>query len=575
MTAIGRFFQRKAVEKRGRQKVQKANSSMKPKRRVNAAQQLSSDMHSDQIQIRIKNKGSLSDLIEVDNRTMKVMKMEVEDLLELSTKTGNTVPVYKVARALLASNRVRDEFTDQPQRYRFRRLMELMNQKASRGKRGRLQEDTGLTRHYAVVNALNRLERSPNSIRQTVSSWGEAKPFLETIFGFSEREDGGEEEKGSEKLIKADKNGASLRTYKAQLELGLAEKMASLEMIPRHEKWKQVAAVTPPWKFSFENEARIQAAEADKESRKSQAQKDIEEAVLAQEKEEEARKRASSLMRPLTDEERAIVEESMYGIGSVDQVIARSGTDSVQRGSMQTLQPGQWVGDEVISYFLLMLSNRDQELCQKDPQRKRCHFFKSFFMTKLLNEGHANPAIEGTYEYRNVKRWSKKVPGKDIFKLDKIVFPINVQQMHWICAVAFMTEKRIQIYDSMGSGGQHYLDSLFQYLQDEHMDKKKSPLPDVEDWILVGTTPDTPRQRNGKPLLSIFHLLVCREANTYVVSFLYSIFCLPPSGFDCGVFTCMAADFLSKGDPLVYSQDHITQCRERIALSIMKGSAIM
>ena len=94
-----------------------------------------------------------------------------------------------------------------------------------------------------------------------------------------------------------------------------------------------------------------------------------------------------------------------------------------------------------------MLAQRDAALCAAEPQRRRCHFFKSFFVTKLLNQGHHT--LAGVYEYRNVKRWSKKVPGKDIFALDKIVFPINVNQSHWVCAVAFMQEKRIQFYDSM------------------------------------------------------------------------------------------------------------------------------
>jgi sentrin-specific protease 1 len=136
-------------------------------------------------------------------------------------------------------------------------------------------------------------------------------------------------------------------------------------------------------------------------------------------------------------------------------------------------------------------------MSEQDPSRKRSHFFKSFFLTKLLNEGHSDPAMEGKYEYRNVRRWSKKVPGKDIFKLDKIFFPINQGQMHWLCGVVFIQKKKIKIYDSMGSGGRHYLESVFQYLQDEHMDKNKCPLPDIDEWELVGTTRDTPQQRNG------------------------------------------------------------------------------
>jgi len=132
--------------------------------------------------------------------------------------------------------------------------------------------------------------------------------------------------------------------------------------------------------------------------------------------------------------------------------------------------------------------------------------------------------------------------GKDIFALDKIFFPINQGNQHWVCAVIFMQAKRIQFYDSMGGRGESYLQDLFRYLQDEHLDKKKCPLPDLDEWKLVTCTPDTPRQKN------------C---------------------FDCGVFTCMFCDFLSKDCDLVFGQEHVTQCRQRIALAILNGRAIL
>ena len=118
---------------------------------------------------------------------------------------------------------------------------------------------------------------------------------------------------------------------------------------------------------------------------------------------------------------------------------------------------------------------------------------------------------------------------------------VNVSGMHWTVAVVHMSEKRIQFYDSMSGSGDRYLEGLMQYLKDEHMAKKGCPLPDADEWELVESTPDTPQQRNG---------------------------------YDCGVFTCMFCDFLSTDCPLTFSQEHITQCRERIALSIMKGVAI-
>lgn len=300
-----------------------------------------------------------------------------------------------------------------------------------------------------------------------------------------------------------------------------------------------------------------------------EAAREAEDRVLAQEREEEANRIASSLLRPLTDEEQDTVEEAIYGIGPPAQIVAQVDTDVVVRESMHRLQPGQWLNDEVIHYFLIMLSKRDEELNMQDPSRGRSHFFKSFFITKLLNEGHANPDIDGTYDFKNVKRWSKKVPGKDIFKLNKIIFPINQGTAHWICVVAFMREKRIQVFDSLGGKGHMYLEAIFRYLQDEHMDKKKSPLPDADDWELIPTRPETPRQLNG-------------ELSGYVSAILnfalasHTVSCsILPAGFDCGVFTCMFADFLSNDCPLVFSQKHITQCRERIALSIMNGSALM
>eukprot|EP00536_Pseudo-nitzschia_multiseries_P008221 jgi/Psemu1/257011/estExt_Genewise1Plus.C_2060009 len=245
-------------------------------------------------------------------------------------------------------------------------------------------------------------------------------------------------------------------------------------------------------------------------------------------------------MRTLNDDEREIVQNAVHGRGNGGEIIAQVGADSVQRASMRTLQPGMWLNDEIVHYFYLMLAKRDEELCINDTSRKRSHFFKSFFITKLLNEG--NSSCDGKYEYRNVKRWSKKVPGKDIFQLDKILFPINMDNMHWICAAIFMEGKKIEVFDSMGSSGNRYLHALFRYVQDEHLDKKKSPLPDADEWELIPTQGSTPRQTNA---------------------------------YDCGVFTCMFADFLSKDTALVFSQQHINQCRERIALSIMKGKAIM
>lgn len=224
------------------------------------------------------------------------------------------------------------------------------------------------------------------------------------------------------------------------------------------------------------------------------------------------------------------MQNLLYGKGLQHEIIAEIDSDTVTRQSVQRLRPGVWLNDEIIHFYFAALSRRDSEY---NPT-KRCHFFKSFFLTKLLEE-------QNGYNYSNVKRWSKKVSGKDVFALDKMFFPVNIGNAHWATSVIFMQEKCIRFYDSMGGNGTRYLEGLFRYLKDEWRDKKKTDRGDWDEWQLIGYTEDIPQQHNG---------------------------------FDCGVFTCMFADALSRGMPLCFTQQHITPFREHITLSILNGKAL-
>eukprot|EP00934_Nitzschia_sp_Nitz4_P005502 Nitzschia sp. Nitz4//scaffold3_size479765//115325//117029//NITZ4_000049-RA/size479765-augustus-gene-0.28-mRNA-1//-1//CDS//3329550605//5492//frame0 len=487
--------------------------------------------------------------IAVSNETVDLIHVEVEDL-GLSTKS---VSVAALASALAGSRRVLDEHGNGGKKRstwailtnKIRSIHTLPRFKA---------EENNISRRYALLNAFNWLEKSPGSSIKRISTWEDAKDALSGIITFPE-ETNETEDPVTTSVDETDIN----QTFLAKLDQCFRQEHEQ-NLVPMTKKWKTVASFFIPSALGGSDSTvddekpkssveladhmfslRLNSATQDLASaRISQEAEELEERRIAAGQEAEAKKRAQSLMRPLSEEEQERVRQAMYGGGPGDAVLAQSGSDFVQRSSIQTLRPGCWLNDEVIHYFLLMLTNRDEALCQKDPSRKRCHFYKSFFITKLLNDGHATK--HGEYEYRNVKRWSKKAPGGDLFNLDKVFFPINAGQAHWLCACAFMTEKRIEVFDSMGGSLEVYLDAIFQYLQDDHLDKKKTPLPDIDQWTIVPCQESTPRQRNG---------------------------------FDCGVFTCMFIDFLSKDCPLVFSQEHITQCRERIALSILNGEAIM
>ncbi len=231
------------------------------------------------------------------------------------------------------------------------------------------------------------------------------------------------------------------------------------------------------------------------------SRKRADEIIAAKEREDrerEAMEMATRLMRPLTSDERAVVIGATRGIGPPGEILASHEADSVQRGSMQTLRPGQWLNDEVINYFLKnCLARRDEALCSRETGRRRSHFFNSFFVQTMFDEKNNDPRLRGRYNYKNVKRWSKKVPGKDIFQLKYVLCPINLDNTHWTSAVIFMEEKRIQYYDSMGGTDRAKLEGLLEYVKDEYRAKNGKDM-DASDWKLVSCTKDTPRQRNGE-----------------------------------------------------------------------------
>ena len=249
----------------------------------------------------------------------------------------------------------------------------------------------------------------------------------------------------------------------------------------------------------------------------------------------EAKKQPKFHLPQMSPQEQQLVQSAFEG--SSNEVLAtcpKGGGDQVTRHSIQTLRPRQWLNDEVIHYFCQLLSYRDEALCVLNQQSKRSHFFKSFFMTKLLDQ-------DGGYQYNNVKRWSKRVPGKDIFALNKIFFPVNIGRTHWTLAVIHMADQKITFYDSMsGAYGKAICEALFRYLQDEWKNKKAPEIfPAKDEWILEPQPPNIPKQQNGH---------------------------------DCGVFICMYADLISRNIPLLFTQEQITECRQHIALSILQGN---
>jgi sentrin-specific protease 1 len=191
------------------------------------------------------------------------------------------------------------------------------------------------------------------------------------------------------------------------------------------------------------------------------------------------------------------------------------------------LKPNTWLNDEIVNFYMCLLQERDDQLsAASNGARKRSHYFNSFFITKLLENG--------TYNYGNVKRWTKKF---DVFAMDRVFMPVNLSNTHWTLAVAYIQKKEIHYYDSMSGSGKRHMEAIRQWLVDEAREKKQMTLNPAE-WKLVDREEHVPQQRNG---------------------------------YDCGVFSIICADYLSDSLPLEYTQEEMPDNRIKIAWAIREG----
>ena len=149
---------------------------------------------------------------------------------------------------------------------------------------------------------------------------------------------------------------------------------------------------------------------------------------------------------------------------------------AVTRKDIDTLRGLNWLNDEVINFYLQMVVERSS----KHDNWPKVYAMNTFFYPKLMQSGHAA-----------LKRWTRKV---DIFAHDLIVIPVHLG-MHWCLATIDLKKKGVYYYDSMGGNNTQCLAALLKYLEDEHLDKKKSSF-DTSDFE-AQIVKDIPQQMNG------------------------------------------------------------------------------
>lgn len=203
-----------------------------------------------------------------------------------------------------------------------------------------------------------------------------------------------------------------------------------------------------------------------------------------------------------------------------NEILAEGFGLRITRKDLHTLSGLNWLNDEVINFYMNLLIARGAG-SDKYP---KVHAMNTFFYPKLLSGGHSS-----------LKRWTRKV---DIFAQDLVVIPVHLD-IHWCMSIVDFRDKTITYYDSMGGNNSKCLAALKTYLQDESLDKKKQPY-DMSNWTLQ-CAKNIPQQMNGS---------------------------------DCGVFSCMFAEYVCANKKLSFTQEDMPYFRNKMVYEILKSKLL-
>ncbi|XP_059615590.1 sentrin-specific protease-like [Phlebotomus argentipes] len=223
----------------------------------------------------------------------------------------------------------------------------------------------------------------------------------------------------------------------------------------------------------------------------------------------------------LTQEQLQLVRTVTHR-GHLSEVIVSKFNLNIRRQDLCTLVGDAWLNDEVINFYMNLLTERST----KGVKLPKVYAMNTFFAVRLLQAGHSG-----------VKRWTRKV---DIFEHDVIPVPVHVSNVHWCMAIIHLKNKTIRYYDSMGQPNMRILDALEQYLKSESLDKKQRPF-DMSGWQKECIA-NAPRQMNGS---------------------------------DCGVFSCMFAEYITRNSEITFTQNDMPYFRQKMIVEIATGRLLL
>ncbi|CAF1117201.1 unnamed protein product, partial [Brachionus calyciflorus] len=184
---------------------------------------------------------------------------------------------------------------------------------------------------------------------------------------------------------------------------------------------------------------------------------------------------------------------------------------TLEKSDINRLKPGIWLNDNIVNFYFNLL---------KTHSKKKLFVFDSFFYYRLQQNGP-----------KSVLHWYKN---ENIFAYEMVLVPINVNNNHWILCSIDNLKCTVEVYDSFQEEYTNLIPNIKAYLNLKYTQYFNLEL--TFHWVFS--------YANNIPT----------QTNTY----------------DCGVFMCKFAEFLSKGSKLfTFLSKDIDFYRKNILLSIL------
>ncbi|SCU81229.1 LANO_0B02366g1_1 [Lachancea nothofagi CBS 11611] len=224
----------------------------------------------------------------------------------------------------------------------------------------------------------------------------------------------------------------------------------------------------------------------------------------------EKRQKLKVLVPQLTDENLRDVKDTLRR--SDNGMVMNKHSIELKVHDFKTLAPKRWLNDIIIEFFMKHI----------ELTTARSVAFNSYFYTSLSRNG-----------YQGVRRWMKRKK-VEVQDLDKIFVPINLNQSHWALGVIDIGKRKIGYVDSLSNGPTSMSFAILKDLQNYLSQESKGALG--HDFELVHK--ECPQQ---------------------------------PNGFDCGVYVCTNALYLSKELPLTFDYKDVQRMRPYIGHLVLSG----